>query len=159
MSYLHWILPLLLLYLALSANLEWRNLAFSLAIAVATTFILRPNRRLIRIRRLPAALLALLRYLLLMAADLIQSGLGVARIVLSPSMPISPGIIAIPTDCESELALALSAHALTLTPGELVIEVGEDGTMYTHCLDAQDGEAKILEAQRIRRELLRSIVE
>ena len=34
------------------------------------------------------------------------------------------------------MATALSAHAVSLTPGELVVEIDDEGVMYTHCLDA-----------------------
>ncbi|MGW8251940.1 MAG: Na+/H+ antiporter subunit E, partial [Anaerolineales bacterium] len=103
------------------------------------------------------ALLALGRYLLLLAYDLVSAGFQVARIVLNPSLPISPGIIAIPTGCRSELSLALSAHALSVSPGELVIEIDDQGIMYTHVLDASRKSAYVYEAQQIRENLLRKI--
>jgi multicomponent Na+:H+ antiporter subunit E len=102
-------------------------------------------------------LLALARYLFVVATDAIKSGLVAARLVLDPALPVKPGIITIPSGCESELATALSAHAITLAPGEMVIEIGEDGAMYTHTLDATQAADYVAEAQHLRRELLRKI--
>lgn len=151
---------ILALYLGLTANLEWRNLLLGLVISAGVVLVMRPvGRSGLRIERLPAALWALIRYLGVLIADLIQSGLTVARIVLSPKLPIQPGIIAIPTSCESDLAVALSAHALTVTPGELVVEIGEDRTLYVHALDASHRQEYIVEAQQLRQELLRKIIE
>jgi multicomponent Na+:H+ antiporter subunit E len=146
-----------LVYLALTANLELSNVALGLLIAVGLTLLLRPPRGTFEIRRLPGALVALVRYLFVVFFDAIKSGLVAARLVLDPALPVKPGIIAIPSDCDSELATALSAHAITLAPGEMVVEIGKDGTMYAHALDATRAVEYVEEAQELRRALLRKI--
>ena len=145
------------LYLALTANLELSNVALGLVIAVGLTLLLRPPRGTFELRRLPGALVALVRYLFVVCVDAIKSGLVAARLVLDPALPVKPGIIAIPSDCDSELATALSAHAITLAPGEMVVEIGKDGTMYAHALDATRAVEYVEEAQELRRALLRKI--
>jgi multicomponent Na+:H+ antiporter subunit E len=155
-SWYAWI-PLWLLYLILSGNFEMANLLAGIVIAVGVTTFIRPRSRKVELRRLPGALVALTRYLFLLAYDLVTSGIQVARIVLNPALPISPGIVAIPTDCQSELSLALSAHALSVSPGELVIEIDDHGVMYTHVLDATSKSKYVKEAQRVRENLLRKI--
>ena len=151
------ILGLWLVYLALTANLELANLVLGLLIAAGLTALLRPPRATFDLRRLPAAVFALGRYLFLVILNAAKSGLVVARLVLDPALPVNQGIIAIPTGCDSELATALSAHAITLAPGEMVIEIGEGGVMYTHALDATQATEYVAEAQRLRLELLRKI--
>jgi multicomponent Na+:H+ antiporter subunit E len=91
--------------------------------------------------------------------DIVRNGIRVARIVLDPRLPIRPGIIAIPAGMKTELGVALSAHAITVTPGEQVAEIGDDGVMYTHCLDAVTSAEGAEEAQRKRRAMLESIFE
>ena len=151
------VVGLWLLYLALTANLELGNVVLGLLVAMGLTLLLRPPRGTFEPRRLPAALVALGRYLFVVFVDAIKSGLVAARLVLDPALPVKPGIIAIPSDCDSELATALSAHAITLAPGEMVVEIGKDGTMYTHALDATRAAEYVEEAQEQRRELLRQI--
>ena len=151
------IVGLWLVYLALTANLELSNLVLGLVLATGLTLLLRPPRGAFKFRQVPAALLALGRYLFVVAFDAVRSGLVAARLVLDPALPVKPGIIAIPSGCDSELATALSAHAITLTPGEMVVEVDEDGVMYTHALDATQAAEYVAEAQLLRRELLRKI--
>jgi len=146
-------------YLAMTANLEFSNLVFGFLIAVGLTWLFRPAPRKIKIQRLPTAVLALLKYILVLLVDMVKSGIWTARLLLDPDLPIKPGIIAIPSNCESELATALSAHAITLAPGELVIEIDTDGVMYTHTLDATRSAEYITEAQELRRDLLRKIFE
>ena len=109
-------------------------------------------------RGLPGAALAFMRYILILAYDLIVSGFQVARIVLSKSMPIRQGLSKLPTGVKSEMGAALSAHAITLTPGELVIEMDDEGSLYTHCLDATPSGEYIREAQEMREELLDKIM-
>lgn len=152
-------IPVFLIYLAITANLEWRNLVLGLVIALGATVLARPRRRPIRWRRLPAAFLATLRYLTLLGLDLIKGGYQTARIVLDPKLPLLPGVVAIPSGCESELATALSAHAITLAPGEMVVEIDQNGFMYTHMLDVSHAADYVAEAQQMRRELLRKIFE
>jgi multicomponent Na+:H+ antiporter subunit E len=151
------IVGLWLVYLALTANLELSNLILGLLIAAGLTRLLRPPRGEFVLRRLPAALLALVRYLFVVARDAIRSGLFAARLVLDPALPVKPGIIPIPSGCDSELATALSAHAITLAPGEMVVEIDEEGVMYTHALDATHAAEYVAEAQRLRSELLSKI--
>lgn len=151
------IVGLWLLYLALTANPEPANLLLGLLVATGLTRLMRPPRGRLDLRRLPGAALALTRYLFVVAADVFKSAVGAARIVLDPALPIRPGIVAIPSGCHSELGLALSAHALTVAPGEMVVEIGQDGTLYTHTLDATHAAEYVVEAQRLRSELLHEI--
>jgi multicomponent Na+:H+ antiporter subunit E len=152
-----YILPIWLLYLFLTGNWAVNNLVTGLILAAFITLLIRPRKRNFEWKRLPDALVATIIYLGRLLIDLLMSGIQVAGIVLTPSLPIKPGIIAIPSQCESDLGVALSAHAITLTPGEMVVEIDEAGVMYTHVLDASDPDDRVANAQRKRRELLRRI--
>jgi multicomponent Na+:H+ antiporter subunit E len=145
------------MYLALTANLEVSNLVLGLLIAGGLTLLMQPRRGRFNLRRLPRAVLAVGQYALIVVYDAIKSGLAMARIILDPALPIKPGIIAIPSGCSSELATALSAHSITLAPGEMVIEISEDGVMYTHTMDVTHAAEYVADAQRLRRELLGDI--
>lgn len=157
MHYVRTIVILLVIYLALTGNLEPGNIVLGALVATAATVLLRPQPSRMELRRLPAATWAVVRYIAILAADVVKSGIGVARIVLDPKLPIQPGIIAIETGCEGELGTALSAHALSITPGELVIGISTDGILYTHCLDATHSAEYAAAAQAMRRDLLSKI--
>jgi len=155
--YIRWIVLLALAYLALTSNLELANIVVGLLLAAGVVLLVRPEPRPLAPRNIPQSFVALVRYLGNLISDLVVSGIQVARIVVSPDLPIHPGIIAIPSQTETELGVALSAHALTLTPGEIVVEIDDEHVMYTHCLDATHAETYINEAQEMRRELLSKI--
>lgn len=158
MYYLQPVVLLTLAYLAFTSNLEWLNIVAGVIIASLVVLLIRPQPRRVTWRHFPRVALAMGRYVLVLVYDLVVSGIQVTRIVINPSLPIQPGIIAIYSKCRSDMATALNAHAITLTPGELVVEMSEDGTMYTHCLDASKSEEVVEQAQTMRVELLDKIV-
>lgn len=149
--------PTFLVYLGLTANLELSNLFLGFLLAVGITGLVQPERIKVDMRQMAIFLWSFIQYLAILVYDLLKSGITVARIVLSPSLPIRPGIVAIPTEMSNDWAIALNAHALTLTPGEMVVEIDKQGILYTHCLDATHAEKYILEAQTLRQKLLRNI--
>lgn len=151
------IIPLTFVYLELSSNFEFSNLIAGLLISVGITILIRPRRYSTNWRRLPLTILALLRYVGILIKDLIACGIRVARIVLDPALPIKPGVVAVPLHCQSELDAALSAHAITLSPGEMVMEMDEKGLMYTIFLDDTNAEQYVIDAQKMHRDVLSKI--
>jgi multicomponent Na+:H+ antiporter subunit E len=146
-------------YIALTSNLQISNILAGLLLATVVMLLLQPSirRTTITWRFSTAGIIAFIRYVLVLIYDLIVSGIQVARIVLDPRLPIRQGNIAIPTTCETEVAQALNAHAITVTPGEMVVEMAPDGTMYTHVLDATHAEEDVIRAQEMREEMLEKI--
>jgi multicomponent Na+:H+ antiporter subunit E len=128
-----------------------------LIIVTGIVKLIRPRPLPADWRRLPLSVFALMRYLVKLVYDVVASGIQVARIVMDPALPIKPGIVSIPSECESEMGTALSAHAITLAPGEMVVEIDEKGVMYTSCLDTTNSEKYVEDAQKIRKDLLQKI--
>ena len=153
-------IPLFLIYLILSGNATVPNLVVGAFIALGVSTLL-PGRYAAAFswKRIPAFLWAMCRYVFVVIWDILKGGVATARIVLSRDMPLKTGIILIPSGSKTELGTALSAHAITLSPGELVVEMDEDGNMYTHCLDIDKSEVYVAEAQSLRRNLLRDMFE
>jgi len=157
MFHVRLILLLTLAYLAMTSNLEPANVLVGVVLAAVVVRLVRPRAPLTYPSHIVGSSWALVRYMANLAHDLVISGLQVARMVLSPELSIRPGIIAIPAQTRSELGVALSAHAVSLTPGELVVEIDEEQVMYTHCLDATHAAEYIQDALAMRRELLDQI--
>lgn len=145
---------LTLAYLMLSANLEWGNIILGAAIAGGVMVLLPESTEDRECRGVLSAVPALFQYAAILGYDLVKSGIQVARIVLNPKLPIRPGVVAVSADCRSDLGRALSAHAMTLTPGQLVMGIDEHGVMYTHCLDVTGAVEGMSKAQKTRERLL-----
>ena len=67
---------------------------------------------------------------------MIKSNLDVARRVISPKLPINPGIVEVKTKLQSKIARVILADSITLTPGTFTIEI-EDDSLFIHCIDVQ----------------------
>lgn len=69
------------------------------------------------------------------------SSIDMARRVVSPVIPMCPGVVAIPIDFEGPLDALLFQNHLTLTPGAMVVEYDQPtGVLYLHTIDATDPE-------------------
>lgn len=73
-------------------------------------------------------------YLLKFLVQLIRANLDVARRVLSPSLPINPGIVCVNTDLESPIGKLILANSITLTPGTLTLD-SEKNRLFIHWID------------------------
>ena len=122
-------ISLVVVYLVLSSNLEWRNIVLGAAIALGVMALLPALSGERKCRGFLGAFPAMVQYAGILGYDLVKSGIQVARIVLNPDLPIRPGIVAVPSNCRSDLGRALSAHAMTLTPGQLVVGIDDEGVM------------------------------
>ena len=69
--------------------------------------------------------------------DLVKSNFDVAKRVLSPSLPIKPGIVEVKTKLTSKFGRMLLANSITLTPGTLTVEVKDD-SFFIHWIDVQE---------------------
>lgn len=68
--------------------------------------------------------------------ELVKSNLHIARVVLSPSLPISPAIVKVRTRLKSPMGRLLLANSITLTPGTLTVEL-EGEWLYIHWVNAE----------------------
>nr|WP_258399321.1 Na+/H+ antiporter subunit E [Micromonospora noduli] len=70
------------------------------------------------------------------AVELVSASLHVARIAVQPGYRPRGAIIAVRLRVPTDLNLALTAEAVSLVPGTLILEVDRDsGTLYLHVLD------------------------
>ena len=80
--------------------------------------------------------------------EVIKSSLEVAQLVLSPSMPISPTMVELPTSKTSAAGRVVLGNSITLSPGTVTIDMDEE-TLQVHCLTRESAEDLLkLEAQR-----------
>jgi len=93
------------------------------------------------LRLSPKAFLFTLLFLLTFIKELIKANFDIAWRVLSPSLPIKPGIIKATTTLQSKMARLILANSITLTPGTFTIDIIDD-TLYIHCVyvDSEDPE-------------------
>jgi len=123
---------LLVMWLLLNDSLSLGHVLLGLSLAVVLAWssgVLRPLQP--RIRR---AQLALVLFGLVLR-DIVQSNLGVARIVLGLRKP-RPGFVKIPLDLTDPHGLAVLAGIVTATPGTVWVDHDTvSSTLTLHVLD------------------------
>ncbi|NEX22883.1 Na+/H+ antiporter subunit E [Thiorhodococcus mannitoliphagus] len=129
-------LILFIVWLGLTNSLDPQELVAGLLVSAAVVWLAVPAR--------PAGasdrswrLLPLLAYLPVFLKNLFLSNIDVARRVLSPSLPINPGIVRVKTQLKEPYQRLILANSITLTPGTVTLEMeGED--MYVHWIDVKE---------------------
>ena len=79
--------------------------------------------------RLPAYWLWLLR-------EIIISSIEVARLILKPSLPISPTVVVLEAKTQTDVGQVILGNSITLSPGTVTLDVHE-GQLLIHCLSSE----------------------
>ncbi|MGB7345929.1 MAG: Na+/H+ antiporter subunit E, partial [Pirellulaceae bacterium] len=75
-------------------------------------------------------------YIPWLIVQVVKSGIHLSKIILNPSLPISPQLIRFHTDIQNESGIVLLANSITLTPGTITLEVnGQE--FVVHAIDAE----------------------
>lgn len=85
------------------------------------------------------SVVGLIRFLTVYAYELLVANLQLARDVLRPTLPFTPGFIRYDASTLSTVERVVLANMISLTPGTLTVDYGEEGrALYIHSLYAQD---------------------
>lgn len=126
-------------WLALTGSPTPLNLLLGILVSAVSLLVMRGQLPEVDFRIRPLG--ALLLFLLFMK-ELFRSAGRVARLVLSRRPDISPDIVVVPVSLTRDAELTLLSNLITLTPGTLTVDVGEDRrTLIVHALEADDPEA------------------
>ncbi|MEM8783513.1 MAG: Na+/H+ antiporter subunit E [Planctomycetota bacterium] len=142
------------LYLLVTSNLQASNLVVSVFVG-STLAALLPGGRALRPAELPRAMVAGLQHAATLVWDVLLNGVIVARMVAGGRRAICPGFVRLADRHDRELASALEAHAITISPGTMVIdfegEREDPGAKFeVHCLDTRRVESEDDSTQRAR---------
>ena len=77
----------------------------------------------------------LLAYWSWLGQEIVAANIAVLRLIMRPDIDISPRLVRVPVDLESDLARCTFANSITLTPGTVTVDVQDDGFL-VHALDA-----------------------
>lgn len=130
-------------WLLLNGSLATDVLLVGVLAALVITLIFRNGLSVVsEFRFTPQSLLAAPAYVLYFLKELVKSNLRLAGIVLSPALPLHPGIVKVRTKLKSPMGRLLLANSITLTPGTLTVEM-EGEWLYIHwvAVEAEETEA------------------
>jgi multicomponent Na+:H+ antiporter subunit E len=142
---------LYLFWLLLSGHYSLFLLAAGAVVAVAIAFAGRvfgyADREGHPVELVPAGL----RYWPWLVVEIAKSAWSVSRIILSPSLPISPVVAKIRAGPETAVGMATYANSITLTPGTITIDTDRHHHwIVVHALTA-DGVAGLEDGDMDRR--------
>ena len=72
-------------------------------------------------------------YLAWLAKEIALANIAVAKIIISPSLPLSPLLFRVKTSQKTDVGRVTHANSITLTPGTVSVEV-EDGDIIVHAI-------------------------
>ncbi|MDO9225909.1 MAG: Na+/H+ antiporter subunit E [Pseudomonadota bacterium] len=119
-------------WLLLNGSLATDVLVIGVIAALVITLLFRDSLAVVsEFRATPHALITAPSYVFYFLKELVRSNLRLASIVLSPALPLRPGIVKVRTRLKSRMGRLLLANSITLTPGTLTVEL--DGEwLYVH---------------------------
>ncbi|MCU0475119.1 MAG: Na+/H+ antiporter subunit E [Anaerolineae bacterium] len=139
---------------------QFNLFAFGLGASIGFMLIWsqRGNQGLsVNLLTLPRQLVWWVLYALVLLRDILVSGFDVALRILG-LRPIKSGILKVPVGDKRPSVTALTAHGITITPGQLVVDFDQDENVYVHCLDVEASEASIHADQQKRLRFYREML-
>lgn len=131
------LIGLAVVWLLFTATVDPTELILGVVVVVLVAFFLRSQATLFGGIKLGVRAIVLAPvYIGLFVWKLVLANLDVARRVLSPRIPLNPGVVAVPTELRSSIGKLVLANSITLTPGTLTLDVEKD-VLYVHWIDVQ----------------------
>ena len=62
--------------------------------------------------------------------------MDVAKIILKPSMPISPTVVVLTAEAQTDVGQVILGNSITLSPGTVTLDLHE-GQILIHCLNSE----------------------
>lgn len=127
-TYLGFITLLLVFWLLITWDFHVQELVAGILVCVLVgTFcrdmlITEEERPKITIRNI----FRFVRYMVFLIFSIIEANIDVAKIVLSPKMPITPTLVEFKVNLKKDLSKVIFANSITLTPGTLTIDLEDD---------------------------------
>ncbi|MBA2557831.1 MAG: Na+/H+ antiporter subunit E [Chloroflexi bacterium] len=121
---------------AMTGRFSLDNLAVGFALAYAVLYasqrVVGPSPYFSRARQV-AVFLAFYLW------ELAQANVRVASDVITPGHRISPGVVAVPLDADTDVEITLLANLINMTPGTLALDVSQDrSVLYVHGMFIDD---------------------
>lgn len=88
---------------------------------------------------------SIIKLVFLFLEELVVSSYVVLKQICSPKLNIKPGIFTYETKLSGDIEITALALLLTLTPGSVVMEIGEEGQLfYIHAMDIEKSKVDVL---------------
>ncbi len=140
-----------ILWLLITWSLNWQSVVIGVLVSLLTAlffgsvFSEEPKKWL-----QPRRYFWFMVYIPFFLWECLKANFDVAYRVLSPSMPIEPGIVKVKTILKSDIARTSLANSITMTPGTLTVDI-KDEFLYIHWIYVRDKELEKATEALVRR--------
>ena len=139
MRLLFWTVLLFCMWMVLTSNFQMANILIGVVVSfsIALLYIKLFTHKAFEF----ISPLWLGVYLWILLKNLIISNLRITKRTLSKDMKLSPAIVAVKTNLESDWKKLLLANSITLTPGTLTLDIKDD-ILFIHVIEYHEGSSK-----------------
>lgn len=126
-------------WLLLTASLDWQELVVGLIVSLVTSWA--------SLKISPSdpgespSLKNWILYIPILFIEIVRANIQIAKLVLSPKITINPGFVKIPTKLTSSRKKWFLAHAITLTPGTVTVDILDDH-LIVHWINIESNDAE-----------------
>ena len=139
MRLLFWTVLLFALWMVLTANFQIFNIVVGIAVSFSIALL---YTKLFAHKAFEfISPVWFMVYLYVLLKNLILSNLQISKRILSKDMKLSPAIVAVKTNLESDWKKLLLANSITLTPGTLTLDIKDD-TLFIHVIEYHEDSIK-----------------
>ena len=122
-------------WIAMSSSLAIPSVATGALIAAALAYMFARKFEIWGgISFSPSRLYHFILYTLVFVVELVRANITMMRYVYAPRIDVDPGVVTVKTGLKSPIGRLALANSISLTPGSLVLDIGEEG-LTVHCLD------------------------
>ncbi len=139
MRLLFWTVLLFVLWMVLTANFQIANVLIGSAVSFSIALLYLRLFTHNTFEFISPFWLGV--YLWVLLKNLIISNLRITKRTLSKDMKLSPAIVAVKTNLDSDWKKLLLANSITLTPGTLTLDIKDD-MLFIHDIEYHEGSNK-----------------
>ncbi|MEM1209712.1 MAG: Na+/H+ antiporter subunit E [Planctomycetota bacterium] len=151
-------LLLIVVYLALTADVSFINIAFAAIVAFGVLYVFGMASGGVGVGGYAARVAGLCGFVVYFIRILIVANLQVAYEILTPGYGMSPRLVGYSVAGLSDVQITWLANSITLTPGTLSVDLDDDrDLLYIHAMYGEDREALIAELDELKERLLRGV--
>ena len=129
------------IWVAITGDFAFLNYVFGFILSFIILYVITKGRGDAKYFKIIPKLIAFIFFFLW---ELLKAILQVAYDVVTPKFYMTPGIVRVPLEAETNLEITLLANSITLTPGTLSLDVSDDRkVLYVHAMYLSDKQAFI----------------
>ena len=124
------------IWVAITGSFEFANYLFGFVLSFIIMYVITKGRGSAKYFKIVPKLIGFIFFFLW---ELLKANLQVAYDVVTPTFYMTPGIVRVPLEAETNLEITLLANLITLTPGTLSLDVSDDRkVLYVHAMYLKD---------------------